>query len=240
MEIHNENFKERQEAKKEYYQTKAIEKKEQAEQTINQARKMAEVIPFGQPILLGHHSEQRDRNYRGRIDSTYRKGFETLETSKYYEQKVKTIEADQTIRKDDPEAVTKLKEKIADLETKHAELKATKPNPNAHLLDRDSANMRTCYLTGYKTEIRRCKKRIEEIEALEKLPDLNETINGIKIYTDEGRVKIDFGYKPSEETRTQLKRNGFRWSPFNQVWQAFINAWSIQRAKEIVTNEKKG
>ncbi|MBP2657188.1 MAG: hypothetical protein H6Q69_220 [Firmicutes bacterium] len=27
------------------------------------AKKMAEYIPFGQPILIGHHSEQRDRNF---------------------------------------------------------------------------------------------------------------------------------------------------------------------------------
>ncbi|MGP4001737.1 DUF3560 domain-containing protein [Streptomyces sp. 8N706] len=34
------------------------------------ARSMAGRIPFGQPILVGHHSEQRDRNYRERIHRT--------------------------------------------------------------------------------------------------------------------------------------------------------------------------
>ena len=28
--------------------------------------KALSVIPFGQPILIGHHSEKRDRNYRRR------------------------------------------------------------------------------------------------------------------------------------------------------------------------------
>lgn len=35
-----------------------------------QAQQMASRIPFGQPVLLGHHSEQRDRNFRDRIHNT--------------------------------------------------------------------------------------------------------------------------------------------------------------------------
>jgi hypothetical protein len=42
-----------------------------AEQIEASARKRAEAIPFGQPILIGHHSETRDRNYRGRIVRDY-------------------------------------------------------------------------------------------------------------------------------------------------------------------------
>ncbi len=49
--------------------TKAAQRTEaEAGARLNTARKMAAVIPFGQPILIGHHSEKRDRNYRGRID----------------------------------------------------------------------------------------------------------------------------------------------------------------------------
>lgn len=37
----------------------------------DQARDMAAHIPFGQPILVGHHSERGDRRYRGRIADTF-------------------------------------------------------------------------------------------------------------------------------------------------------------------------
>ena len=37
------------------------------------AHTMADGIPFGQPILVGHHSEQRDRNYRERIRNHFDK-----------------------------------------------------------------------------------------------------------------------------------------------------------------------
>jgi hypothetical protein len=33
----------------------------------DEARAMADAIPFGQPILVGHHSERRDRSYRARM-----------------------------------------------------------------------------------------------------------------------------------------------------------------------------
>ena len=39
---------------------------------------MASVIPFGQPILVGHHSERRDRSYRDRIRSTEDRAVDAL------------------------------------------------------------------------------------------------------------------------------------------------------------------
>lgn len=50
----------------------------------SRAKDMASVIPFGQPILVGHHSEKRDRNYRGRIEGTFKKAFEESDKAAYY------------------------------------------------------------------------------------------------------------------------------------------------------------
>ena len=41
--------------------------KDRSAAAFDAAGKRAEGIPFGQPILVGHHSERRDRNYRARI-----------------------------------------------------------------------------------------------------------------------------------------------------------------------------
>jgi Domain of unknown function (DUF3560) len=43
----------------------------------SRADEMLSVIPFGQPILVGHHSERRDRNYRDRIWNTMGRAVET-------------------------------------------------------------------------------------------------------------------------------------------------------------------
>ena len=46
---------------------------------IKRANSDASVIPMGQPILVGHHSEKRDRNFRNRIHNNFSKGHELKE-----------------------------------------------------------------------------------------------------------------------------------------------------------------
>ena len=36
---------------------------------------------------------------------------------------------------------------------------------------------------------------------------------------DDNRIRIEFPGKPASETRSLLKRWGFRWSPSNTAWQ---------------------
>lgn len=66
---------------------RAKKAEERSEQLFEKAHDMASIIPFGQPILVGHHSEKRDRNYRNRIHNTMRKAFEEEGKAKYYRNK---------------------------------------------------------------------------------------------------------------------------------------------------------
>lgn len=59
-----------------------------ADNLLERAREMAAIIPFGQPILVGHHSEKRDRNYRDKIHNTYGKAFQEQDKASYYRGKV--------------------------------------------------------------------------------------------------------------------------------------------------------
>lgn len=76
---------------------------------------MAECIPFGQPIIVGHHSEKRDRAFRNKIANNFDKGFEALDKAKYYEHKAQAAENNTAISSDDPEAIKLLKEKLEKL-----------------------------------------------------------------------------------------------------------------------------
>jgi len=58
---------------------------------IEGARNMAAGIPFGQPILVGHHSERRDRRYRGRIDAKVRAGVEDLQKAERHRARATSI-----------------------------------------------------------------------------------------------------------------------------------------------------
>ena len=88
------SFAERLEAKRERAEERAERYTEYAENAatrgdarLERARGMADGIPFGQPILVGHHSEKRDRAYRGRIHNNFAKGFEEHQKARHYEEK---------------------------------------------------------------------------------------------------------------------------------------------------------
>lgn len=77
------------------------------------ARQMADGIPFGQPILVGHHSEGRDRRYRARISDTFGRAFAAQGKAEHYTQKAAAVGTG-GISSDDPEAVEKLRAQLAE------------------------------------------------------------------------------------------------------------------------------
>ena len=50
------------------------------------------LIPFGQPILIGHHSERRDRNYRSRATNRIDKGMALVQQADALEQRATNAE----------------------------------------------------------------------------------------------------------------------------------------------------
>jgi len=75
-------------------------------------------IPFGQPILVGHHSERRHRRAIERADSAMRRGVESADMATHHRSKAAGLENQLvgTIFSDDPDAVEALEAKIAGLE----------------------------------------------------------------------------------------------------------------------------
>lgn len=87
------------------------------------AKQMAEAIPFGQPILVGHHSEGRDRRYRARIHTTYGKAFAAMDQAKAMRAKADAVGTG-GISSDDPDAISKLREELANCEKSQEQMKA--------------------------------------------------------------------------------------------------------------------
>lgn len=88
----------------------------EARADIDLAHARASVIPFGQPILVGHHSERRDRNYRQKIENGFRRGYEALSRAKTIRERADAAESNRAISSDDPLAVIRLREKLTKLE----------------------------------------------------------------------------------------------------------------------------
>ncbi len=98
-------------------------------------------------------------------------------------------------------------------------------------------------LTNNNATIRSTKQRIEHLEKLAEqaatttIEEQTTEINGTQIIDnlEAQRVQIIFPGKPDADTRTELKRNGFKWAPSQGAWQNYRNERSLRTAKEIVS-----
>jgi hypothetical protein len=215
-------YEERRERKLERAKELASRYAKQSIQAHERSNKLAEMIPFGQPILVGHHSEGAHRNHIKKIHSAMNKSIELSDKSEYYRNKIENIENNNMISSDDPEAITKLKEKLELLYKERETIKA-----------REHAHYELPNLSG---RIKQVKDRIEYLEKMQKLPEIPDIIIGditIRVNKEINRVQIIYPGKPSEETRTKLKSNGFRWSPYEKAWQRQYGRWTYDIAKEI-------
>lgn len=90
---------------------------------LDRSHEMADAIPFGQPILVGHHSEGRDRRYRQRIHTLTGRGFDKLKQSQELERRAQAAEQNAAISSDDPAAVLKLQDQLVKAITLQADMK---------------------------------------------------------------------------------------------------------------------
>lgn len=236
--------------------SKAAKNNLEAEKLYESASEMASFIPFGQPILVGHHSEKSDRNYRNKINSKFHKSFEKSDKAEYYERKPKRMENNDAIFSDDPQALQKLTVKLARLEENQLFMKQanqcirkmdkaaflsltrataeiwnelTTPNVMGHI------GFAHYSLSNNSAAIRQVKSRIKKLQALENSKSVEICINGVTILenTIANRLQMIFEGKPSEVIRKQLKSYGFRWSPSEGAWQRHISRSALLAAKEI-------
>lgn len=83
-------------------------------------------MPFGQPILVGHHSERATRRHYERVQALDDQRFGHAGKAYDFETRAAGIrgQAARSIYNDDPDAVEHLREKIAGLEARHARMLA--------------------------------------------------------------------------------------------------------------------
>ena len=97
-----------------------------SEGAFKSASALANNIPLGQPILVGHHSEKRARRDQDRIHNGMRKGIEHNDMAKKHVGAAVEIERqlDNSIYNDDHDRDEKLREKLAGLERQRDRMKA--------------------------------------------------------------------------------------------------------------------
>lgn len=199
------------------------------------ATRLADMIPLGQPILVGHHSERRHRRDAERIRNGFARAFEASTEAQELRRRADAAEESAAVSSDDPDAVAKLRAKLAEAEADHAKIleknrqaRSRGERPEAWEASNSSAN------------IRRIKARIAELEKrAAREPASDEMIGDVRLSESENRVRLVFPGKPSPETIAALKSSGFRWSPSAGAWQrhASIQAWWW--AREIARKDQR-
>jgi DNA repair exonuclease SbcCD ATPase subunit len=119
-------YRERREQRVEKLREWADKREAKATAEYDASHAATAMIPFGQPILVGHHSEKRHRNAIARSDRAMRASFENASKAAEMQSKAANIEAaaDDAIYSDDPDAIERLTEKIAGLEAERDRRKA--------------------------------------------------------------------------------------------------------------------
>jgi len=256
-------YEQKQAEKADRFRELAEKAEKQGDQAYKTAHEIGSFIPMGQPILVGHHSEGRHRRDLERIDNNMRKSIELDEKAKYYKEKAANAENSNVISSDDPAAIVKLIEKLQKLEEtqnymkvankivknkklqdvekveKLQEMKISEKNALA-LLQPDycgRVGFADYQLTNNNATIRNTKQRIEQLRKQQSQETKEAEINGVKMVdnVEDNRLQLFFDGIPAAETRTELKRNGFRWSPSNGCWQSYRGQYQIDRAKRILT-----
>lgn len=218
-------------------------------------------IPFGQPILIGHHSEGRHRRTIERMHRKDDRAAELRQEAADAAHAAKAAERNQAVYADDPDAIAKLRHKLARLEESrehwkglNAEYRRCKKDIDAmdisdELKARFESERRRWFMgsdawkptAGYAlsnvgAEIRRLRQRIEDLEERETIsarPD--RTIGDVVVRDnlDYHKVELHFPGKPDENVRRELKRLGFRWIRSAGCWARSIGNDTEWRLEQI-------
>ena len=186
---------------------------------------------------------KKKERQNSRTDTHYKE----LEYINALPEKIKKIlKGEVVIKSSDAEAIDKLKEKLAELESLQEGMKeANKYYKKNNTLDgftglpadviEKTKNLMSYSWYGNKpfdttnnnAKIKNTKARIAELEKAKE-----QGIQEAAVTTEEGnelfkvienteimRLQLVFDGKPSDEVRELVKKNGFKWSPKNGVWQ---------------------
>ena len=247
LEERHNSYERKLDAKRDRLLERADKAEREGDSRIARASNDASVIPLGQPILVGHHSEKRDRNFRKRIHNNFSKGIALKEKASKLRDSRRSSVGKAGVSSDDPDAVVKLVEKLQQLEQKQQLYKsinkalkkadkhrqrrgaeelwgsATRPLPSSRLPTTPAGSGIPSYQFSA-TTTRTCAGSASgsrRCRATAHDVTNTEKHGDIEIVdnVEENRVQIFFPGKPDRDTRQQLKSYGFRWSPTAGAWQ---------------------
>ena len=256
------SYEQRQQEKRDRMLERAERIRGESSRLYASGRTALEAIPFGQPILVGHHSERSDRAYRGRAVRKIDKAIELEQSANQLEDRADRVGSG-GVSSDDPEAVQKLAKQLAAAEALQAEFKKINAAHVAFLRDPESLftsdlserikeQIRTFVppyshvkhpiaafqITNNGANIRRLRQRIADLEKAAVEPAVEAVSgNGYRMYEDkdENRIVFAFDEKPSPEILALLRSRAFLYSPTRRAHVRKITGNARFAAQQIIS-----
>lgn len=211
----------------------------------NTGHRMLDAIPMGQPILIGHHSEKRDRAYRERAGNHMSKFVAERALAKHHEDKAEGLAAqlDKAIYSDDSDAVEAIEARIAENEAKREQMKTInklyRKGDAAGLaalgIDLETLKNKLAEAGGYWGKaphlpyemsnlggrITADRKRLEYVKQQQaRSAKAEASENGVTLEQCQGGyVRVTFAEKPAREILEALRGAGFHWGSGSWVGQ---------------------
>lgn len=253
------DYEAKQQARRERLEARADKARKDSTAHYERAGELAHMIPFGQPILVGHHSEKRARAHYRKIAGNMDKSVALSAKAKYYDQKAAAVGTG-GISSDDPEAVAKLREQLARCESDQDKMKAANrvirkkaltPEQKiaelvaqgftesvAHQLLKADFCGRVGFpdyrLQNNNANIRRLRARIAELEQAAQAEPARHEFDGYEVREEDNRVQFIFPGKPAAEVRAVLKAHAFKWSPSRGAWVRMLNGNGRFAAQQVI------
>lgn len=239
---------------------RAEKTRREADARLKAADRIAD-MRFGQPIIIGHHSEKRSRRDQEKIFQGTMKGAALHREATRLEKQAESAESSRAISSDDPTAIGQLRTKLAG---EQMLLEAYKSAAKQYRKATDDQGRRAALVAGgvsrpefhldrwpsflttnLSANIRRIKERISTLEKQAATPapepaTVETTAGAIEIRTADNRTQILFPGKPSAAVRSELKASGFRWAPSAGAWQRLASTAAQYQAERIVAAVASG
>ncbi|MFM5576870.1 DUF3560 domain-containing protein [Aeromonas veronii] len=218
------DYRGRVEGKRERLQVRAIKAHGMSDQRWGAAHAAVAGIPFGQPILVGHHSERRHRRAIERADQNMRQSIALDKKAKHLDSRAASV-GHAGIASDDPEALQQLRAKLAEREQIQESFKAANK--------RQRGSVAAYRLSNNGAEIRRLRQRIEQIEQLHQAAPIEQEGNGWQMGEDDGRIVLAFDQRQPAEVVTVVKGAGFVYARSRTAWVRKVTANAVRAAERL-------
>ena len=252
------DYEDRKQARIDRYREKAEKARQESRQLSHESISMLEHIPPGQPILVGHHSERGHRKLLERSDRKMEQSIAASGKADYYEHKAEAAESNTAISSDDPEALSKLTEKLERLQVAQTRMKQINAYYRKHgtcqgfhgLSSEQAEKLDDGVRNGYSwervpyppyalslnnQEIRRLQGRIKQLTEARELGYQGWEFEGGRVEANGGknRLQIFFDEIPGPELRQELKGRGFHWARSEGAWQRQLTNNAVYSASRI-------